>query len=303
MTVQWWCAARGVPWTGQWQAYPGIWLFIAAVGGTGAALLRASDAPGAHPRGRRLAFGAGLLVLWAALDWPLGALGAGYLLTAHTLQYLAVTGVAAPLLLWGLEPALAAWAARGAPGRLPLRGFVRPLGASLTFGLVLVVSHVPPVVDRLLVSPAGTFVMDLAWLGSALVFWWPLVVAKPGAGRLAGPGGLLYLFVNGIPSHALGALLTLAPYPLYALYELAPRVGEIGARADQQVAGVLMWVGAPLVGLVAMTVVFFSWARGEEDDPALRPVTGAARLRSPGACVGCRPKPRGSEACRRQTTA
>lgn len=285
MTVQWWCAARGMPWTWAWQAYPGIWLFIAAVGGAGAAFIRASHEPLAHTGGRRLAFVAGLGALWAALDWPLGALGAGYLLTAHTLQYLAVTSVAAPLLAWGLQPALAAWVARIGPGWPPLGWFTRPLGASLTFGVVLIGSHVPPIVDRLLVSPAGTFALDLAWVGSGLLFWWPVVAAMPGAGRLSGPAGLLYLFLNGIPSHAVGALLTLAAYPLYALYEFAPRVGDVTARADQQLAGVLMWVGAPVAGLVAMTVVFFSWAHGEEDDPAPRPIAGpadAALIRWPG---------------------
>jgi cytochrome c oxidase assembly factor CtaG len=188
-------------------------------------------------------------------------------LTAHVLQYLAVTAVAAPLLVWGLRPALVAWAVPGA--RSPADGLARPLGAALAFNAVLIASHVPGVADRLLVSPSGMFALDLAWLASGLVFWWPVMVAMTGPAQLGGPGAMLYLFLGGIPSHGVGALVTLAPYPLYAVYELAPRVGEIGARADQQLAGLLMWLGATFVGIVAMSVVFFRWARREDDDPAL----------------------------------
>ena len=28
----WWCSARDVAWTWSWQAYPGVWLLVAAVG-------------------------------------------------------------------------------------------------------------------------------------------------------------------------------------------------------------------------------------------------------------------------------
>jgi putative membrane protein len=275
VTVQWWCAARGVPWTWDWQAYPGIWLFVAAVGALGVGRLVASRESPAHALARCLGFGAGLVVLWAALDWPLGPLGAGYLLAAHTLQYVAVTGVAAPLLLAGVRPALAAGDVSAALGRSPFAWLARPLGAALVFNAVLIVTHVPGVVDRLLMTPLGTFTVDLAWLGSGLLFWWPVIGAPSGSGHLAGPAGLLYLFLGGIPSHGVGALLTLATYPLYGLYELAPRVGDITARADQQLAGVIMWVGAPVVGLVAMSILFFRWARSESDDPLVLPTQGS----------------------------
>jgi putative membrane protein len=221
-------------------------------------------------------------VLWAALDWPLGPLGAGYLLTAHTLQYLALAGLAAPLLLGGLQPAMAARCALDGPSGPLLDQLTRPLVAALVFNGVLIVTHVPAVVDRLLVSALGTFAIDLVWFASSLLFWWPVMVGRPGMDRLVGPAGVLYLFLGGIPSHGVGALLTLATYPLYGLYELAPRVGDISARADQQLAGVIMWVGAPVVGLVAMSILFFRWARSESDDPLVLPIQRSVDAGPPG---------------------
>jgi len=271
MTVQWWCAARGLPWTWTWQAYPGIWLFVVAIGAVGGGLLSASRESSARGWVRWLAFGAGVVALWAALDWPLGSLGAGYLLTAHTVQYVALTSLVAPLLLGGLRPAITARRALYGSGDPLADWLTRPLVAALLFNAVLIVTHVPGVVDRLLLSAPGTFMIDLAWCASGLLFWWPVMVGRYEAGRLAGPAGVLYLFLAGIPSHGVGALLTLATYPLYAVYELAPRALDVSARADQELAGLIMWVIAPLVSLVAMSILFVQWVQSEDDtaaDPA-----------------------------------
>ena len=69
-------------------------------------------------------FALGMAGLWAASDWPLGTLGAGYLLSVHTVLYIIYTMVAAPLLVLGLPPWMAPTTARqGARlGRLPRGG-------------------------------------------------------------------------------------------------------------------------------------------------------------------------------------
>ena len=60
------------------------------------------------------------------------------------------------------------------------------------------------------------------------------------------------------------AFLTYADYPLYALYELAPRVNGIAAITDQQAAGLIMKAVADPIIWLAMAVVFFRWQRVEE---------------------------------------
>ena len=97
MDWSWWPAAGAGSWEWAWRAYPGVWLFVLALAGGYVATLRALG-PGLAPRGeapasrRQLGFFAlGLGALWLSLDWPLGALAAGYLLTFHALQYLLVS--------------------------------------------------------------------------------------------------------------------------------------------------------------------------------------------------------------------
>jgi putative membrane protein len=52
---------------------------------------------------------------------------------------------------------------------------------------------------------------------------------------------------------------------LYPFYASAPRVwAGVTALADQQIGGLLMWVPGGLVLWLAMTVVWFTWARREE---------------------------------------
>src|SRR5438552_1382836 len=53
------------------------------------------------PLRRRIAFGSGVLVMLLALATPLDTIGDTYLFTAHMLQHLLLTLIAAPLLLAG----------------------------------------------------------------------------------------------------------------------------------------------------------------------------------------------------------
>ncbi|NNG15659.1 MAG: hypothetical protein HKM89_04195, partial [Gemmatimonadales bacterium] len=88
--MTWWCSARDVAWTWSWQAYPGVWLFVAMlVGLYVTAIVRLGPRHAAEPeravRPRHIiCFALGIVALWSATDWPLGALGAGYLLSVHT---------------------------------------------------------------------------------------------------------------------------------------------------------------------------------------------------------------------------
>ena len=128
--MQWWCSAQNTAWTWQWRPYPGVWLFVVCVG---VALWRWNRA-GAQRAGRRTtplhpAAIAGLFVLWLALDWPLGALGAGYLASVHMLQFQLIALVAAPLLLRGISAdALAMLRGNSVAARV-LRRFTAPAGA------------------------------------------------------------------------------------------------------------------------------------------------------------------------------
>lgn len=279
MPLQWWCSATGVAWTWSWRAYPGVWLVIAAL-----VLGMLPGRPTAAIRGGRRAWLAGSAFLWASLDWPLGTLGAGYLLSAHALQFLLIVYVAAPLLLAGMPRAR-----RGARSHHPMarrvaRTVTHPAAAAAIFAAVLVGSHLPFVLDALRPSQFGSFALDVAWLLAGLALWWPVVVAVPERPWFGPPVKMLYLFGSGVPCVAVGIVLTLTELPLYGLYELAPRVEAIPARTDQQAAGILMWVVAHFLTLAAISVVFLHWAR--------RDLPEASRVdQGGGTCARSSPSP------------
>ena len=226
-----------------------------------------------------LYFLGGVLALWVATDWPLGALGAGYLLTAHTLTYILLSLVAAPLLLLGSRAWLAErWRSRPAVGAV-LRFLARPLPALAVFNVALIVTHLPDVVDDLARSQLGTFGVDMTWLVSGMVLWWPVVAPTPEVSRLSRPLKMGYLFLATLVPTIPAAFLTFATYPVYALYELAPRVFEIPAATDQQVAGLTMKLIGDLPLWLAFGLQFFWWAREEEQTGPAPPPAPSVELR------------------------
>lgn len=84
------------------------------------------------------------------------------------------------------------------------------------------------------------------------------------ARRLAYGLAILYFVAPMLEGNLIGALLTFAPSPLYATYRAVPRAWGLPVLADQQLGGLIMWVGGAFVWLAAMTAVFFVWASREE---------------------------------------
>ncbi len=266
--MRWWCAAQTSPWEWSWQPYPGVWVFILLLG-VGYAVLARKVGTSPLRSLRAASFLSGLLALWVALDWPLGALGAGYLASAHMVQFLLIALVSPPLILYGLPPSAFEPLERHARLHRALRLLTHPLVAIAVFNLVLVATHWPQVVDGLMASQLGSFLLDMAWWGAGLTLWWPLcapVPRRPGFTYLYRIGYLILATILNTPAFA---LLTFSELPLYATYELAPPVGGISTRADQQVAGFLMKIGGALVFWTAITILFFRWYGSEQrEEPA-----------------------------------
>lgn len=263
--MSFWCSATGQAWSWQWRAYPGVWLFIILM----ALGMWAWNRAGARAAGRRQrpvhpAFVGGLLVLWLALDWPIGALGAGYLASVHTLQFLLLALVAPPMLLMGPSPDAVAMLER--PGLLPalVRRLVKPFPALVVFSVVVLVTHLPAIVDSLMATQWGSLLIDLLWIGAGCVFWWPVIRDVPAQPRFTHPVKMGYLVLALMFSPIMFGLVAFLVYsdtPLYGVFELAPPLPGVSARDDHQLAGALMGVGSALVAFTAWSVIFFRWNR------------------------------------------
>lgn len=264
--MQWWCSAQNVAWEWTWQPYPGVWAFVAAIGAAYlSAVRRAAHGARAEARTKHAAaFAAGVFLLWVALDWPVGALGAGYLASVHMVQFLLMAVIAPPLLLLGTPRQVYARLEETPWCRGWLSAGTHPLVTLAAFNLVVAVTHWPAVVDTLMPTQLGSFVIDLAWLVAGLGLWWPVVAPVPQRSWLGYPAKMGYLVANTMVSTGFFLYLTFSEFPRYATYELAPPVSGISARTDQQVAGFLMKLGGGLVLWTAISILFFRWYRASE---------------------------------------
>ena len=272
MNVQWWCAARSEPWDGSWQAYPGVWIFVIAI----AALfwpLRIRDDSSTW---RRVMLPIALMFLWLTLDWPIGPLGAGYLAWIHSIQFLMLAMIVPPVLLLSVDrERVRAYLARHAVFQATVARLSQPLFAVIVFAVTMVLTHLPRVVDTLMVSQLGAFALDVAWLGAGLLFWWPVVVRLPVRPHFPPLMQMLYLFFGTQPHLYIAMWLLGADYPSYGTYELAPRITGVSAIIDQQIAGALMLGFGATYVIGAITVLFFRWMT-QQHGPAWSDGSGGA---------------------------
>lgn len=218
--------------------------------------------PGAWPAGRSVAFAAGLVATLVALAWPL-AWRAETLLSAHMLQHLVLTLVAAPLVVLGAPLSLALQASRKQlRARLaqivrsrPVRFVTHPVVTWSAFTGTLLATHLTGFYDLAVRSAPVHGVEHALYAGTALLFWLPVLGTNP-VRRLHGwLGRTLYLLVAMTPMSAISALLVYADAPRYRSYAVSARELGISALADQQVAGAYMWVFGSLLMVTATVAI------------------------------------------------
>jgi putative membrane protein len=225
---------------------------------------------GGRPSGPRfLGFGGALFTLVLTLNGPLHDLSDLYLFSAHMTQHLVLTLLFPPLLLLGTP----AWMADALLGPLlgrPLIGsavrtLTRPLPALGLYTAALVLWHLPVAYDAALRWHGWHIVQHLTLMVSAVLAWWPVLSPSTLVPPVHYGAQILYLFAFGMPMTVVAAMITGAEALLYTSYAEAPRVFDLSPLADQRLGGVLMWVPAGLVPLLAFTAVFFRWAAAEPD--------------------------------------
>lgn len=205
--------------------------------------------------GQAASFALGIAALVVALVSPLDPLGET-LLSAHMAQHALLVAVAPPLLLLGQPGAAFAWALPAASRkrllgsaawkRLSQAGNVlsRPLPAAVLHGLALWIWHAPAAFDAAAEGYWLHAAEHACFFGTAILFWRAVLAAR--SPRSAVPA-LMAAFATLMHGGFLGALLTLAPDPLYAWYEGRTELWGMAQIEDQQLAGLLMWVPMGLV--------------------------------------------------------
>jgi cytochrome c oxidase assembly factor CtaG len=220
------------------------------------------------------AFAGGWLSMFIALVSPLHPWGE-VLFSAHMSQHEILMLISAPLFVLGRPFIAAMWA-------LPL-AWRRPFGSILTdaslksawrkmtapfvawaiHAVALWTWHIPFLFQATLQSDLVHTLQHASFFLSALLFWWAIIYG--GRGLSSYGAGVLYLFTTSVHSGLLGVLLTLTTHVWYPVYSDTTASWGLTPLEDQQLGGLIMWIPAGIVYIVAALVMFTGWLRESED--------------------------------------
>lgn len=206
----------------------------------------------------------GVAIMFLALVSPLDELGDSYLFSAHMVQHLCLTIIGPPLLLlgtpgWLIEPLL-----RRRSIYLVARGLTYPAVAFFLYNVDFWLWHAPPLYDATLVNQNIHILEHVTFIVFGVINWWPIFSpVEQGLPRLSLGGQILYIFLSGMPTVALGAGLTFFP-PLYAPYLAAPRIWGLSAATDQQLGGLIMWIPGNIAYIIIVSILFISWMQKQD---------------------------------------
>lgn len=220
----------------------------------------------------------GLCLLALAYLGPFETLAHSYF-WAHMAQHLTVMMLAAPVLVLSSPIGLLVMATTGAT-RAAIVGALRskvglflvnPVFTWVLFAVVLIGSHVSPVMDWVLGDhDAMAFVERPLYLIAALLFYYPLIGKDMCARRPRPPYRVLSLGLMMIPETVLGAIIFLSPVTLYPSYVAAAERLGYDPLFDQQLAGALMWALTMVIDSFWMMLAAIEWWRSEERRTARR---------------------------------
>jgi putative membrane protein len=226
---------------------------------------------------RARCFTGALAAVGIALVSPLDA-AAGSLASAHMVQHVLLLLVAAPLLALSAplgtllrgSPLVVRRAAGRWRRRLRLtRPILRPLRHPATVWLLHVGTlwfwHAAVPYDAALRSHPLHVIEHATFLGTAWLFW-RVVIGARNPERVPNGLGVLLVFTMAMQSVFLSVLLTFARAPWYAGYAATTAPWGLTPLADQQLAGVIMWVPAGGIYLAVALALLVAWVRATERD-------------------------------------
>jgi putative membrane protein len=293
----WWlCAAHPevlpfwAPWDFSWLEFLSAWLavywYIRGV------LALAPQQRPSPPR--RVAFGAGVLVIYVVLETHFEYL-AEHQFFFNRIQHVAMHH-AGPLLIALAWPGSALWEGMPAPMRRLVghpsairlvRVLQQPLLAAILFSGSFFFWLIPAVHFRAMIDPNIYSAMNWTMIADGILFWCLVLDPRPAPPALASFGARAALAVAVMfPQVVGGAMITFTRRDLYSFYNLCGRIyPQLGAHVDQAVGGLIIWIPPAMMSVLALLLVLNNLRRVEEaaadigvdDDQIHRPIISASQ--------------------------
>lgn len=214
-----------------------------------------------------LYFLAGILLVILCIASPLHFLAENYLFSAHMVSHVLLLLIAAPLLLAGI------------PKENRFKKYLLSLSSNKIKIVVLCwftgvgvmwFWHIPSIFNQA-TSMQGMGLMYLQWLSllvAGIIFCSP-VINPYREYRIPPLSAVLYLSTACMFCTILGLMITFAPLGIYSHYinitdtygylRLIRDQWKISAGADQQAAGLIMWVPCCFIYLTASMAILINW--------------------------------------------
>ena len=245
------------PW--RYQAHPEVWVLVAFLVGAYVYMARVIGPP-AVPDGtqavmrRQVTYFVGAMgLLWFGADWPVHDIAEQYLYSVHMFQHMIFSYFVPPLALM----ATPAWMARTLVGSgrsfRVFRSFTSPIIAGVLFNVMVMILHIPGVVNASTENGPLHYTLHLFVVMTALLMWSP--VLNPLEELRIGAGAkCIYLFLMSVVPTVPAGWLTFAEGTVYKHYDQPVRVWGLSVTDDQQIAGAIMKIGG---GFFLWSIVIF----------------------------------------------
>ena len=248
------------PW--RFQAHPEIWLLIVFLIGAYTYAVKVIGPQAGVPKDQTLsrknliAFIGAIGLLWFSTDWPMHDISEEYLYSVHMFQHMVLAYFVPPLVLLAIPE----WLFRAVIGEGKAYRFVKrlstPIVAGLLFNVVVMITHIPGLVNRSADSSPLHYAMHILVVSTALCMWSP-ICSPAKEFQIGYAGKTIYLFLMSVVPTVPAAWLTFAEDSVYKHYDIPIRVWGLSTETDQQLAGAVMKTGGSLFLWAIVIFIFF----------------------------------------------
>jgi len=248
------------PW--RFQAHPEIWLLILFLIGAYTYAVKVIGPQAGVPKNQTLsrknliAFIGAIGLLWFSTDWPMHDISEEYLYSVHMFQHMVLAYFVPPLVLLAIPE----WLFRAVIGEGKAYRFVKrlskPIVAGLLFNVVVMITHIPGLVNRSAESSPLHYAMHILVVTTALCMWSP-ICSPAKEFHIGYAGKTIYLFLMSVVPTVPAAWLTFAEDSVYKHYNIPIRVWGLSVETDQQLAGAVMKTGGSIFLWTIVIFIFF----------------------------------------------
>ena len=198
-----------------------------------------------------------IFLLLISTDWPLHDIAEEYLYSMHMLQHTILTYIIPPLALLATpEWLFRLLVGQGRTYRV-IRFLTRPVIAAVTYNGVLLITHIPALVNRSAAGGPLHYSLHVLLVASALMLWTP-ICGPAKEWRMSYGAMMVYLFCTSLVPSIPAGWLTFAEGSVYNHYDTPVRVWGMSVLSDQQLAGGIMKLGGAVFLWALIITIFFT---------------------------------------------